>query len=90
MSNAADNQKVGRLALRVEGEFWKAYYALPDTMAGAVLLGSIHMRFVANEPRKQAFMDLMRSVVGDIIDEQFGTRPDWGKPKEAPFWEQSG
>jgi hypothetical protein len=28
-------QKIGRLALRVEGTMWCAYYAMPDTMDGA-------------------------------------------------------
>ena len=36
---------IGRLAMRVEGELWSAYYAMPNTMEGAVFLGSIAMRF---------------------------------------------
>jgi hypothetical protein len=35
----------GRLALRVEGEFWNAYYAMPGTMRDAIFLGSIRMKF---------------------------------------------
>ncbi len=29
--------KIGRLAMRHEGNFWNAYYAMPDTMDGAIL-----------------------------------------------------
>ncbi len=80
--------QIGRLALREEGDEWKAYYAMPDTMKDAILLGSIKLRFVAVEERKTAFMNLMREAVGDLIEEQIGVRPVWGGPKAAPFWEK--
>lgn len=70
-------QKMGRLALRVEGEHWNAYYALPDTMEGAIWLGSIAMRFVQDEKRKNQFIAMMREAVGDIIEEITGQRPSW-------------
>lgn len=41
------DQQLGRLAMREEGGFWSAYYAMPGSMEGAVLLGTIRMRFVA-------------------------------------------
>lgn len=70
--------KVGRLALREEGNYWNAYYAQPDTMEDAVLIGSIAMRFVhGNEERQRAFMSLMRESVGDLIEELTGVRPAW-------------
>lgn len=73
-----ESQKVGRLALREEGNWWKAYYAMPDTMKGAILLGQIHMKFVVDRPeRKNSFVSLMRAAVGDIIEEAFGDRPTW-------------
>ena len=31
-----DTQQVGRLAMRVEGNYWVAYYALTDTMDEAL------------------------------------------------------
>lgn len=84
-----DHQQIGRLALREEGDEWKAYYAMPDTMKGALFLGSIKMRFVVgNEQRKNIFMGLMREAVADIIEEKVGIRPVWGGPKAAPFWEK--
>jgi hypothetical protein len=83
--------KIGRLALRHEGENWNAYYALPDTMESPIFLGSIRMGAVVNNPaRKQAFMDMMRDIVSDIIEEQTGTRPTWGGPQSAPEHERSG
>ena len=84
-------QKIGRLALREEGKFWVAYYALPDTMEGALLLGSIAMRFVQNQERKDAFMGLMREAVADILEEKTGTRPTWpNPPQRAPEHERGG
>ena len=51
--------KIGRLALRHEGDSWNAYYALPDTMNDAIPIASIKMAFVAgNEERKDAFMKI--------------------------------
>jgi hypothetical protein len=74
-----DHHKIGRLAMREEGDEWKAYYAMPDTMKGAIFLGSIKMRFVMVEERKNAFMDLMREAVADLIEEQVGVAPFWEK-----------
>jgi hypothetical protein len=63
----SDKTRIGRLALRVEGENWNAYYALNETMEGAVPLGSIKLGAVTRNPaHKKAFMDLMRGVVSDI------------------------
>lgn len=83
--------KVGRLAMRHEGTFWNAYYAMPDTMDGAVLLGSIAMRFVADATRRDRFMALMKEAVSDIIAEQAGHRPTWPEgPHRAPESERAG
>ena len=89
--NDADRVQVGRLAMRVEGDNWNAYYALPDTMEGAIPLGCIRLAAVADKPeRKKAFMDLMREAVADIIEEKVGLRPTWGEPETAPERERSG
>lgn len=83
--------QIGRLAMRQEGSNWNAYYALPDTMQDAILLGHVQMAFVANRPdRMEAFLDMMREAVGDIIEEKTGVRPFWGNPKSAPESEKSG
>jgi hypothetical protein len=80
----------GRLALRVEGDLWVAYYALPDTMRDAIFLGSIQLRFVQDQARKQIFMDLMREAVADLIEANIGERPSWQQPHVAPEHERGG
>ena len=82
-------RQIGRIALRVEGKMWNAYYAMPDTMEGALWLGSIAMAAVSDKRRKQAFMDLMRDAVGDIIADQTGEHPGWNEPVNAPEHEKS-
>ena len=68
---------MGRLALREEGVMWNAYYALPDTMEGAIWLGSIAMRFVDTRPRKDQFINMMRECFSDVMEEVCGQRPTW-------------
>lgn len=83
-------QQVGRLAFRVEGANWVAYYAMPDTMEGALVLGSIRMTIVANKVHKAAFMALMQAAVSDILKDVTGQRPDWNTPIAAPEHERAG
>lgn len=84
--------QIGRLAMRVEGKMWSAYYAQADTMKGAIFLGSIAMRFVSDIERKRAFMALMREAVSDLIEELTGIRPIWPDPDgaTAPAHERPG
>jgi hypothetical protein len=90
MSSVAD-PRFGRLAMRHEGDFWNAYYALPNTMDHAIFLGSIAMRFVENAERRAVFLALMREAVSDMIEEEFGQRPDWPEgPQPARESERSG
>ncbi len=83
--------QIGRLAMRVEGDNWIAYYAIhTDSMKDAILLGSISMNAIETNPkRKDEFMGLMREVVGDIIESVTGVRPGWGGPAPAPGHERS-
>lgn len=82
--------KIGRVALREEGEMWNAYYALPDTMDDAIFLGSIKIAAVKSNPeRKEEFIALMRGVIGDLIKEQTGFAPSW-KLESAPEHERAG
>ena len=88
---ADSNPQIGRLALRVEGDNWNAYYAMPHTMDGAVALSSIKMAIVAKPELKQAFMDLMRAAVSNIIEERIGVKPEWPHdPQRAPEHERAG
>ena len=83
--------QVGRLALRVEGDYWNAYYALPDTMEDSIHLGSIRMCFVGgHKKRKKFFMRLMQEACADIIEEATGERPTWNEPTPGPEHERSG
>jgi hypothetical protein len=83
------DEHIGRLALRAEGNVWNAYFATTDTMADAVLIGSIALAAIADKPeRADAFIDMMGNVVADIIENKVGTRPIWGNPQAAPEHER--
>ena len=44
----------------------------------AVRRGSIRMAAIVDNPeRQQAFMDIMRKIVSDILEEVVGVRPAW-------------
>jgi hypothetical protein len=86
-----EKKLVGRLAMRVEGTLWNAYYASNETMQGAIFLGSIrYMAVKENRERKEAFMQMMRDIVDDIFEEKFGHRSEWGGPTPAPENERGG
>ena len=84
-------QEIGRLAMRHEGDLWVARYALRDTMEDAVFLGSIAMAGITSNPeRKSGFMDMMKEMVADIIEDRIGERPDWNGERKAPEHERAG
>jgi hypothetical protein len=83
-------KEIGRLAFRQEGDNWNAYYALSDTMKDALYLGTIRIGAIEGRPeRKTAFMDLMRDVVADILEENTGERPTWSGERTAPEHERT-
>jgi len=82
------HQPIGRLAMREEGSYWVAYYALEGTMRGSIKLGMVHMGFIKRDPaRKAQFMDMMKHAVADIIEEKVGARPIW---PSASAWRANG
>lgn len=86
-------QQVGRVAFRHEGDYWNAYYALPDTMDGALLIASIHMGAVSggdNEFRKIAFMELAKGIANDILRAAGHPITMDGQPHAAPEHERAG
>jgi hypothetical protein len=85
-----DKQKVGRLAFRVEGDWWVCYYAAPDTMDGAFELGRIAMRLVEDRARKEAFMAIFRDALSTFMQDMFGQRPDDFRIEAAPEHERAG
>jgi hypothetical protein len=83
-------KEVGRLAMRVEGDFWVAYYAMPHTMEGAIPLASIRMGATKNQERKDAFFELAKGIVADLLKETIGHQPTWDNLRSAPESERSG
>lgn len=77
--------QVGRVAFRVEGPNWNAYWALPDTMKGAVFIASTRFAAVEGKPeRKSQFMAFVRAVISDLFVEHWGKRPEWPDPEGRP------
>lgn len=88
--NQQGNRMAFRLAFRVEGDWWVAYYAVPHSMEGAVELGRIAMRIVEKTNRKEAFMAIMRDAISDFMLEVLGQRPDDFITQAAPEHERAG
>ena len=83
--------QIGFLAMWREGQNWNAYYALQNTMEGAVFLGSISLGAIVDNPdRKEAFMQMMCDIVADLIEAKTGERPTWGAAVTATEHEKSG
>lgn len=80
--------QAGRLAFRVEGEMWNCYYAMPDTMEGAIWLGSIHMHIARNNTRKELFMKMMRDCLNEFFEDN-DLKVDHWKQQVAPEHERS-
>jgi hypothetical protein len=85
---------IGRLAFRVEGKWWNAYWApYQDSMKDAQQLGSILMALVegtAAAPIKDSFMATMRMSFARVIYDVTGKHPIWNDPVTAPSHEHSG
>lgn len=80
-------QPIGRLAMRQEGDYWNAYYALPagHSESQKILIGSIRMAAViGDEERKERFIDMMRDFISGILEKETGKRPLWRDPDPAP------
>jgi hypothetical protein len=83
--------EVGRLALRVEGEWWNGYWApRQDSMAGAIHIGSVRLGLAQNPKVKQTFIDLMTTAFGVAVKDATGLTATWGEPREAPESERAG
>lgn len=82
--------QLARLAFRVEGEYINAYFAKPDTMVDAQLLGSLSLG-VANDnpPIGEGFKALMRGAMAEIVFKATGMRIEWGGDMPAPESERS-
>lgn len=79
-----------RLALRIEGEWWVAYLAHAQTMAGSREIGRILVDIVtASEERKAQFKELMEECMADGVERLTGVRPEI-ETEQAPESERSG
>lgn len=84
-------EKVGRIAFRHEGDWWVAYHAQVETMQGAVELARVGMGFVMDSVRKRQFIQFVRDIYADAIEEKIGVRPQFPKePEPAPEHERAG
>lgn len=71
-------QQVGRLAFREEGEMWCCYWAKPDSMVGATLLGAVQLKAAVQNPAVKAqFMDLMKTLMHSVAGELGLNVADW-------------
>lgn len=80
-----------RIAFREEGTMWNAYLALPDTMVNAKLIGSISFGAIARNPEiKKAFMDTMKMLLAEAVENVTGGSIDYWDERRAPEIERSG
>ena len=80
-----------RLALREEGGFWNAYIAQIGTMDGAKRIGSIAIGAAKKNPAvKEEFLDLMKRVLADTVEDMTGSAPEAWDIIPAPESERAG
>lgn len=80
-----------RLALRREGAFWNAYVADMGTMDDAVLIGSICMAAIVDNPeRAAAFKAMMNGFFIEICEEYYGSAVKGFVEQSAPEHERAG
>lgn len=79
----------GRIAFRVEGELWCAYYAKTDTMDGAIFIGSIRLAFVQKPENKNKFKQFIQDGVEETLKELGHTVKQWNH-QTAPEHECGG
>lgn len=82
---------MGRLAMRVEGDWWVAYFAKLGTMDGALELGRLRMT-LAEEPKiKAATLEYYKLVMSRMVSGATGAKLEWPNPEQpAPEHEKAG
>ena len=98
MTDSTQRFVPGKLAFRIEhtrtAHRWVAYFVPApalDADLDDVELGSIAIAAVADDPAtKAAFMNLMRNVAGNLIEQATGYRPEWNEATAAPEHERCG
>ena len=80
-----------RIAMRVEGEMWNAYFAPYDSMDDALLFGSIRIAAVhQDEELKELFMDLMKKVLESSLARVSDAKVVRYDLEKAPEHEKAG
>lgn len=85
-------QNVGRLSMRVEGEWWVAYSAKLHTMEGAIELGRVRLLIVENNKKvKEATLKHFQLVFSELFKDATGLKLLWPRgPQSAPEHEKAG
>lgn len=87
----SDDVQVGRVAFRVEGQYYNAYWALRDTMEGAIHIASVKIAPLrCNDALRTQFVELVQNIVSDAFDKTMGARPSAWTKESAPEHERSG
>lgn len=88
----SEKLKVGRIAIRAEGDLVVARYAEADTMDGAIFLSSMSKAAADACPEAfQLFLTLNRTVVGRLFEFAGVKGPvEWQEPERAPEHERAG
>ena len=80
-----------RLTFRVEGLWWNCYLAPPNSMEGAIKLGSILMSAVEDSAEcKQLFMLAIQAAFDAFARSELGVIPAWSEPTIGPENERAG
>jgi hypothetical protein len=84
-------QEVGRIAFRVEGDWWNAYWTpRQDSMNEAVHLGSVRMSLAVAPDVKASFMEAMKQAFAVATKDALGVAPEFGDAEHASERERSG
>lgn len=89
----AEQQRVSltrRLAMRVEGEWWVAYFAEMGTMERALELGRVRINLAEIPEVKDATLAYFQTVMGEIVKAiSGGLQIEWPNPPQpAPEHEK--
>jgi hypothetical protein len=83
--------QVGRLAIRTEGAFVNAYYAMPRTMDGALMLFGVSKEAAQYPGVRDKIIELGQAIVTAILHDITGKVAQWpNAPEPAPEHERSG
>lgn len=85
-----DQTEVGRIAFRVEGDWWRGYWSPSrDNMNEAILLGEVRLSLAGVPQVKKAFIDLMTAAFAAAVKDVTGLTPTFGGPVKAPEAEKA-